>query len=176
MRKVLTLLIVLFCVPLLFAEFKSLPPDQVFPQPEPINNQNFVRSPIVGDYEARLRIFISEPDSRWRDAVSANFNFGFLNYAFNGDVTVEKNIPYIDTITWVANVLHVPVSQYNLVAQAALYNPVGVTRYSDPPSDRPYTAYPVDAAAQALPGEADTNSAKGMYTHRVFTEMGVSTT
>ncbi len=124
-------------------------------------------------YQGNLRIWMSEPVSRYKDLYNAPYAFGFLNWAGDVGVTINDGEVYTWTTTWDASADggFTAVTEGNICAQAVLSDPTPHTAYSDPPSGNPFFAYYVDAAAQAIPGQAGQNVA-GNGTHTVFVEEG----
>lgn len=128
------------------------------------------------DYTGTLRVFISEPTSRWTDNNGMKYDYGFLDFAMVSSLSIPYLGTYEETQTWTAvGSQFNSITQDNVVAQAVVYNSVGVRNYSDPPSGYPFDAYYVDAAAQASPGVPGSNIVDGSSTHTVFIEEGTAT-
>ncbi len=135
-----------------------------------------VQPVISGDskaaYVGTLRIFMSEPVSRYTDRNNAPYEFGFLRFADVAAMNINTGEVYTHQVTWDASDAgFTGVSPDNLVAQAVLYDPAWHTRYSDPPTGSPFFAYWVDAAAQAEPGLPGQDVKSIDFTHTVFVEV-----
>ncbi|NMC44345.1 MAG: hypothetical protein GYA46_10540 [candidate division Zixibacteria bacterium] len=127
-------------------------------------------------YGGTLRLFVVEPVSRWWDAEGKNYDFGFLSFA----AEEPFSIPYGEKIdfqtTWDGKTFGFgDVTEDNIMVIAVIYNDDPVTAYSDPPSGSPFSAYYVDAAAAALPGETGYNQTTPNSTHTIFIEEGSGT-
>jgi len=54
-------------------------------------------------YNGYIRVAITEITSRYNTVFNSTFNFGFLDYAFNKDISIPANSVYKDSITWNGN-------------------------------------------------------------------------
>lgn len=141
-----------------------------------IANQPTNKDGKAVDYTGTLRVFIVEPSSRWQDNNGMKYEFGFLDFAMVSTLSIPYLGTYEETQTWTAvGTQFNSITQDNVMAQAVVYNSVGVRNYSDPPSGSPFDAYYVDAAAQASPGVPGSNIVDGSSTHTVFIEEGTAT-
>jgi hypothetical protein len=128
------------------------------------------------DYGGTVRVFVVEPTSRWSDSEAKPYDFGFLSFA----VQQEISVPYGEKVDiqaiWNGNDFGFgDVTPDNIMVIAVIYNDDPVTAYSDPPSGYPFQAYYVDAAAAAGPGETGYNQTTPTSTHTVFIEEGSAT-
>jgi len=125
-------------------------------------------------YQGNLRIYMSEPTSRYTDLNGVKYGFGFLNWAGNVGVNILDGEVFTWQTTWDAssNGGFNGVTVGNICAQAILSDPTPHTQYSDPPTGAPFFAYWTDAAAQAIPGAPGQNSTAEGTTHTVFVEEG----
>ena len=122
-------------------------------------------------YTGTMRIFMSEPVSRYLDNQTRPYEFGFLDFAVVQGLSINTGEVYTHEVTWDAsNSGFTGVDPDNIMAQVALYDPTPHTAYSVPPSGSPFFAYYVDAAAQATPGVPGQNVSNPDFTHTVFIE------
>lgn len=122
-------------------------------------------------YQGRLRIYMSEPVSRYTDLYNDNYGYGMLDWA-GPTVTLSINDGAVFTyqVQWDASSSGFSVDPDNLVAQAVVFNSTAHAQYSDPPSGSPFFAYWADAAAQAAPGVPGQDFKSVDFTHTVFIE------
>ncbi len=126
-------------------------------------------------YVGNFRIYVVEPEARWKDLDSEPYHYGFLGYALNVDITLTDT-PYSGSVVWDADD-YSPVyalSESNIEVIGVVFGSEGHQAYSDPPSGYPFTAYYSDACASAKPGEPGSNSTAGGFTHTVFLEEGTA--
>lgn len=122
-------------------------------------------------YQGTLRIFMSEPVSRYKDAANDPYEFGFLRFADVVGLNINTGEVYTHEVTWDAsNAGFTGVDPDNIVAQAVCFDPTPYTNYSDPPSGNPFFAYWADAAAMAAPGVPGQDLKNGDFTHTVYIE------
>ncbi len=121
-------------------------------------------------YEGHLRIYIVEPESRWNMANQEPYHYAMLDMAFDDTISIPYLDTYEDTRTWSGD-----AAEDNIMIMAALFNPVSHQGYAYPPSNNPFDAYYVDAAAAAYPGETGYNTVNEEFTHTVFIEEGSAT-
>ena len=98
------------------------------------------------------------------------YHNGFLDFAYEGALSLEYLETYQNSITWQGN-----ITENNVFVIAALFNPIANIGYAYPPSSKPFEAQYVDAAAAAHPGETGTNTRDANNTHTVFIEEGTAT-
>ncbi len=122
---------------------------------------------VGNEYKGRLRIAVVEIESRWRMADHKPFHYGFLEYAFDDDITIQYLDTYRNTISWSGD-----VNKNNVMVIAAVYNSEKHTAYAVPPASRPFEAHYVDAVAAAKPGETGSNTVNDQFTHTVLCEIG----
>jgi len=138
---------------------------------QPVND-----SPDKANYTGTIRVFVSEPEGRWRDDTQRVYEHAFLDFALVTPVSVAYQDTYQQTVTWDASAEgFTAITEDNIEVFAVLYNGAGHTEYSDPPSGAPFTAHDVDAACCARPGETGYDTSYGGYTHTVFIEEGSAT-
>ncbi len=145
------------------------------PAPEYIGDPvEVVQSVTSGDrdtYQGTLRIFMSEPVSRYKDADNDPYEFGFLRFADVVGLNINTGEVYTHEVTWDAsNAGFSGVDPDNIIAQAVAFDPTPHMQYSDPPTGNPFYAYWADAAAQAAPGQIGQDVSNLDFTHTVFIE------
>jgi hypothetical protein len=116
-------------------------------------------------YNGHLRIYIVEPESRWEDYTGVPYHFGFIDYAFDNTISINYLETYEDTIFWSGD-----VTEDNVQVIAALFNSQPNLGFSNPPENKPFEAYGVDASATATPGNIGYNTVTEEFTHTVFIE------
>ncbi len=127
-------------------------------------------------YVGHIRVYIVEPTSRWYDSDFYPYGNGFLEFAIDEPITIPFNGSFDKTVIWKgAAGGYGDVTEGNLKAIAVVTNDVPHTGYSDPPSGSPYTAYYVDAAAGATPGNTGYDSEDGGFSHTAFVDEGTAT-
>lgn len=157
-------------------------PITLLPQPESVSIDRGGSSPDVSTsedalYTGTLRVFVVEPTSRWNDRNGDSYQFGFLDYAMVVDIVLQDTSTWTQTVTWDATDHgYGNISEDNIMAVAALFNSTGEEKDAWPPYGYWFTAYPVDAAAAATPGNPGADEATGGYTHTVLVEEGTLTT
>jgi hypothetical protein len=131
-----------------------------------------------GSYEGTLKVYVAEYESskNWYDAWGSRYEMPFLDFA----LTEVLSISQFDTVTYEANWNSAVagfgnIQQTNIVAVAAVFNATGHTSYSYPPTEYPFTAYWVDAAAEAAPGQVARDTAFGGCNHGIFVEQATAT-
>lgn len=146
------------------------------PVPEYTGETIEIVQPVSGggdkaQYQGTLRIYMSEPFSRYTDLYDDNYAFGLLDWAGN---TMTLNINdgelYTHNVQWDASSSGFVVDPDNLVAQAIVFNGTPYIQYADPPSGAAFWAYWTEAAAQAAPGVPGQNLSNNDFTHTVFIE------
>ena len=121
-------------------------------------------------YTGRLRVYIVEPASRWNMYNGQPYHFGFLGFAFNGDISINPQDTYENSITWNGD-----VSEGNAMVIAAVFNSEQHQGYAYPPSGYPFWAHYNDATAAATPGNTGYNTVTPNFTHTVLVEEGSAT-
>ena len=111
-------------------------------------------------YQGHLRAYVVEPTSRWNDRDGNPYHFGFLDYAFDEDVSVESSL--VKKTVWDGSTAgYSDITRDNIMVIAVLFDSEGHTSYSDPPDNsHPFTAHYVDGVAAASPPEDSPPSVK----------------
>jgi len=128
-----------------------------------------------GAYVGNFRVYVVEPDARWKDDDNQPYHYGFLGFAQNEDIILTDQ-PYTGSVVWDADD-YTPayaLNSSNIEVIGVVFNGEGHQAYSDPPSGYPFTAHYNDACAAATPGHPGSNSTDGGYTHTVFLEEGTA--
>ncbi len=121
-------------------------------------------------YQGHLRIYVTEPVSRWNMYNQSPYHFGSLGLAYDDDLSLDYQDTFSQSITWDGD-----VQENNVMVMAAVYNPEPQGAYAYPPSKNPFEAHDVDAAAAATPGQTSYNTVNQNFTHTVFVEEGTAT-
>lgn len=124
-------------------------------------------------YKGHLRIYIVEPESRWNMGDGTPYHFGFLDWAYNEEISIDYLDSFEETLTWQGD-----INEDNIIVMAAVFNQVSHLGYGFPlapplylPLD-PFEAHYVDASAAAIPGNIGFNIVDDNFTHTVFLEEG----
>lgn len=131
------------------------------------------------DYTGHLRIYITEKSSRWATYSGGKYNYGFLDFAYDDEITLSYLESLTDTVLWDGSGSWSDLTANNVRVIAAVFSSDGTLNYADDenPHTNPYTAYPVDAAAAADLSESWPNETNYPgFTHTVFVEEGTRTT
>lgn len=139
------------------------------------NQQEFV-NPIEptlasSEYKGTLRIYIAEIESRWDNYDGDPYHYAFLDFAFNDEIEITYLDTYEDSISWQGD-----VQEGNVIIYAAVFNSEKNTGYAQPPNDRPFDAYYVDAATACELGQTNSNVKNEDFTHTIFCEIATATT
>ena len=92
-------------------------------------------------YQGRLRVYLTEINSRWSDYNGNAYHYGFLDYMVNEDVT----IPVDGQITRSNVTDGSGLYPTNLMIIGSVFNATQHQGYSNPPSGNPFNAYYADA-------------------------------
>jgi len=94
-------------------------------------------------YDGRLRVYITEINSRWNDQSGEPYHFGMLDYAFNENITVVHGFTFSLTTIWDGSTQGYDIDPENIMVIAAVYdskwNYVDQTSASTILSDMPDT-------------------------------------
>lgn len=121
-------------------------------------------------YTGRLRIYVVEPVSRWKNYNGEAYHFGFLGFALNQDISIDPLDTYEKSITWNGD-----VTEENVIVIAVVSNSTKHQGYAQPPEDHPFQAYYTDATAATTPGNTGYNTVTTGFTHTVFVEEATAT-
>ena len=128
------------------------------------------------DFGGYFRVYIVEPASRWRDASSNPYHYGFIDFAMDTTISINNGQRIRLNRFWdVSSAGMGGIDDDNIKAIAALFDDEPHTAYSYPPSSYPFTAYYNEATAAAVPGQVDSNKAVLGQTHTVFMDEATAT-
>jgi hypothetical protein len=103
-----------------------------------------------------IHAYIVEIISRWLDSGNADYNHGFLDYAFNKDITIPAYGKYVDSTVWDGSSWNSPdLVMDNIKIILAVFNSEWHQGYADPPSNRPFDAYYCDETIAVEPIESN---------------------
>lgn len=104
-------------------------------------------------YTGRLRAYIVEIKSRWKDAQGHPYDFAMLDWAFNKNIQINAEEVFEDTTTWDgAYHGYGDIIRNNIMVIAAVFNSEKHLGYSDPPENlHAFDAYYVDQTAATTP-------------------------
>ena len=113
-------------------------------------------------YVGYLRIYVTEVASSlgWHDTTGHAYTFPFLQYAYNGPVTIPSGNTWTNTAIWDGHnyqngygVYYGNIQYGNIMIIATMFNNTWHQGYSYPPSSYPFDAYYVDDTAGFWVGE-----------------------
>ena len=126
------------------------------------------KTPVsANEYKGCLKIYLVEIKSSWRMTNGEPFHYAFIDYIYNGNITIGYLDTYRETFTWSSH-----VNKRNTLVIAAVFNAESHTAYAVPPARNPFEAHYLDAAAAAKPGETGFNVRNNEFTHTVLCEIG----
>jgi len=127
-------------------------------------------------YEGFLRIYITEPISRWNNYDGEPYKFGFLDFAYNDQLSIPYQDTFTQTIQWnAADAGYPDIEEDNIMAIVVLMNPVINPGYSKPPMANIFEAHYIDATIGLEPGDTKSDTPGKEYTHTVFLEEATAT-
>ncbi|KYK23709.1 hypothetical protein AYK21_02190 [Thermoplasmatales archaeon SG8-52-2] len=104
-------------------------------------------------YNGHIRAYIVENVSRWIDSGGKDYNHGFLDFAFDEDISIPGEEIFSDSTTWDGSSWNDPdLTMDNIMVILGVFNSEWHQGYSDPPSGNPFDAYYVDETISAKPG------------------------
>jgi hypothetical protein len=118
-------------------------------------------------YQARLRIYVCEPVSRWNANDGQPWHNALVDYAFDSLLNLGVDESFSRSLTFPAGSFG--ITEDNAIIYAVMFNQDPQGAYADPPAD-PFTAYFADAVAAAMPGETGYDDNEGTYSHTVLVE------
>jgi len=127
-------------------------------------------------YEGFLRIYITEPLSRWNNYNGEPYKFGFLDFAYNDQLSIPYQDTFTQTFQWNAADAGFPdIEEDNVMAIVVLMNPMINPGYSKPPMANMFEAHYIDATIGLEPGDTKSDNPGKEYTHTVFLEEATAT-
>ena len=110
------------------------------------NNENY-------EYNGHIRAYIVEIVSRWKDYADSDYHHGFLDFAFDQDITINSEETFTTSTIWDGSSWNNPdITMDNIQVILAVFNSEWNQGYSNPPSANPFDAYYVDETIAATPG------------------------
>jgi hypothetical protein len=99
-------------------------------------------------YEGRIRVYITEIVSRWRNYEGRPYHFGFLDYAIDTNVSIGAGESIFLRNVWIgSNEGYDDITEEdmgNIMIMAVVFNAEKHQGYAYPPDDNPFDAYYVD--------------------------------
>ena len=145
-----------------------------------VNSSTHIKNNMSGPYEGRLRVYIVQPLSRWKDHDKDPYHFSLLDFPL---VTVPPfftqkwdegiSIGYLDTYSKTINWTGL-VSKKNVMVIVGVYDARSEIKNSYN-NTGPFFAHSLDAAAGARPGETAYNTVNNNFTHTVIVDVATST-
>jgi hypothetical protein len=120
-------------------------------------------------YQGHLRIYVTEPISRWNMYNKQPYHFGSLGLADDENLSIQYQDTFSKSIIWNGD-----VQENNVLVMAAVFNQKSHTAYAYPPNNNPFEAHYVDTAAAAAAGNTSYNTVNENFTHTVFIEEGTA--
>lgn len=106
----------------------------------------------TSDYTGHIRAYVVEIVSRWKDYAGEDYNHGFLDYAFDQDISIPAGETFEASTTWDGFSWDNPdLTMDNIQVVLAVFNSEWHQGYSDPPSGNPFDAYYVDETIASTP-------------------------
>ncbi len=106
-------------------------------------------------YSGHIRAYVVEIVSRWKDYASADYHHGFLDFAFNQDISIPAGETFTASTIWDGSSWNDPdLTMDNIMVILAVFNSEWHQGYSDPPSGNPFDAYYVDETIAATPSSS----------------------
>lgn len=128
------------------------------------------------DFGGTLRLYVVEPDARWKDYDGNGYHFGFIDLPLDSAVSLNSGDRIVLSRTWLASSSGLGgFSEQNIMVVAGLVGDDPHQAYSYPPSGYPFTAYYGEAGAAARPGEVDSNHTTANSTHTIIAEEPTAT-
>jgi hypothetical protein len=154
----------------------SLPVIERNQNPRLVNSSASLQNNNSGPYEGRLRVYLVQPLSKWKDHDGKPYHFAFIDFPlinkppflcskFDEDISIGYLETYSKTITWSGS-----VSENNVIVIAGVYDARSEIKDSYN-NENPFYAHYLDAAAGARPGETTYNTVNKNFTHTVLVEV-----
>jgi hypothetical protein len=122
-----------------------------------------VQNNETSNYNGHIRVYVTEIVSSmgWNYSDGHPYDFAFLDYAFNEDISIEAKTTWQDSTIWNGNT-HIDghghtfgsITPGNIMVIAAVFNATWHQGYAYPPNGNPFNAYYVDETAAARVNQA----------------------
>jgi len=90
---------------------------------EKINVDISIQNNESYQYDGHIRAYIVEITSRWKDYAGADYHHGFLDFAFDEDITIPAGETYSDSNTWDGSSWNNPdITMDNIQVILAVFN------------------------------------------------------
>ena len=133
-----------------------------------------------GPYEGRLRVYLVQPVSRWKDHDRKNYHFSLLDFPFiidipfstskyDEDISINYRDTYSKTVNWKGF-----VNKNNVMVIAGVYDARSEIK-NNYNNENPFYAHYLDAAAAARPGETAFNTMNENFIHTVLVDVATDT-
>jgi len=109
-----------------------------------IKNTVLIKNNDDQDYDGRLKIYITEITSAWRDNDNERYSYALIDYGYNNKISID-----VDESKTISEVWEIPdnVDKDNLWIMAVLFNSESHSSNSDTiDNSKPFDAYYADAA------------------------------
>jgi len=133
-------------------------------------------------YKGTLRVYVTEPASRWDNYDKDPYHYGFLDFAIDETLSIDYLDTYTTQVTWIGSEHKDKsgddfgdITENNIMVIASVFSPVINKGYANPPIKNQFDAHYVDATAGAKPGETGYNTVNEDFTHTVFVEEATAT-
>ena len=132
-----------------------------------------------GPYEGRLRVYLVQPVSKWKDHDRKNYHFSLVDFPFitttfltskyDEDISINYLDTYSKTVSWQGY-----INKNNVMVIAGVYDARSEIKYNYN-NQNPFYAHYLDAAAAARPGETAFNTVNKNFTHTVLVDVATDT-
>jgi len=148
--------------------------------PPPVSKITGVTNTTSGPYEGRLRVYVVQPLSPWKDHRRDPYHFSLLDFPlvtvppfFTQKWDEDISIGYLDTYSQTINWSGL-ATRKNVMVIVGVYDARSEIKYSYNDTG-PFFAHNLDAAAGARPGETAFNTVNDNFTHTVIVDVATST-
>jgi hypothetical protein len=137
-------------VPDIHAELRVL-----WPEEEKVQVEISIKNNETSTYTGYIRAYIVEIVSRWKDNGNQDYHHGFLDFAFDEDISIPGEGTYTDSTIWDGSSWDNPdIEMENIMVVLGVFNSEWHQGYSDPPSGNPFDAYYVDETVSTIPSSS----------------------
>lgn len=127
-------------------------------------------------YTGIIKVYMTETISRWRDHNNSKYAYGFMDFAFIHEVSVNDGAIFDTTVIWNATSAgYGDLAETNVTVMTAVFDTTGYLQDAYPGHYYWFLAHNTDAAASAHPGYPGRNYTGPDYTHTVLLEEATAT-
>jgi len=148
----------------------------------PPDDATFMADGDKASYSGKIRVFVNELTSRWKDKNGIPFSHAMLTLALDQTVFLLDGDSLVWDLTWDGHnytgydgISYANITESNIEVVAAVSRSDSYVGYSNPPTGAPFNVHLMDASASATPGNPGSNVVVGNYTHSVFVVDGSTT-